>query len=190
MDEQAWIEADVADDFNQYFPFDTSLATAQTEVRMTYDDPKFVVIGIMHNLGPRDYVVRSLKRDFRGRGYDSFSVVLDTYKDKTNAFVFGINPYGVQREGLISNGGIATRTQGSSSSNNAFSLTWDNKWESQTRILDSCWIAELAIPFNSIRFNEGVDTWFVNFFRIDSEYSELSTWSHIPRNFSTVKYWL
>lgn len=186
MDEEAWHEAEVANNFNQYFPFDTSLADAQTEVRMTYDDRFLYVIAIMHNLGPRDYVVRSLRRDFRGRGYDSFSVILDTYKDRSNAFVFGINPYGVQREGFITNGGIQTRTQGSSSESSAFSLTWDNKWQSQARMLDSCWVAELAIPFNSIRFRADVDTWYVNFYRIDSEHAERSTWSHIPRNFSLV----
>ncbi|NND09058.1 MAG: carbohydrate binding family 9 domain-containing protein [Saprospiraceae bacterium] len=186
MDEEAWQEAEVANNFNQYFPFDTSLADSQTEVRMTYDDRFLYVIAIMQNQGPRDYVVRSLRRDFRGRGYDSFSVVLDTYKDRSNAFVFGINPYGVQREGFITNGGIQTRTQGSSSENNAFTLTWDNKWRSHTRMLDSCWIAEFAIPFNSIRFRDDVDSWYVNFYRVDSEQAERSTWSHIPRNFSLI----
>ncbi len=186
MDESTWMEADVAQNFNQYFPFDTSLAVAQTEVRMTYDDQYLYVIARMHNLGAREYVVSSLRRDFRGRAYDSFSVILDTYKDKSNAFLFGINPYGVQREGFISNGGIQTRTQGSSIENNAFTLTWDNKWYSEARMLDSCWIAEIAIPFNTIRFKDNVDSWYVNFYRIDSEYGERSTWSPVPRNFSLV----
>ena len=186
MLEDSWRDAAVATDFHQYFPFDTSLAIAQTEVRMTYDDQYLYVMAIMYNLGPRDYVVSSLRRDFRGRAYDSFSVVLDTYKDKSNAFLFGINPYGVQREGFISNGGISTRTQGSSSESNAFSLTWDNKWYSAARMLEDRWVAEIAIPFNSIRFKDNVDSWFVNFYRIDSEFAERSTWSPIPRNFSLI----
>lgn len=186
MNEQAWHDANVAKDFNQYFPYDTSLAMAPTEVRLTYDDRNLYVLAVMHNLGPREYVVSSLKRDFRGRAYDSFSVVLDTYKDKSNAFVFGINPYGVQREGFITNGGLQTRTQGSSSENDAFTLTWDNKWYSETQMLDSCWVAEFAIPFNSIRFKENIDTWYINFYRVDSEYGERSTWSPIPRNFSLI----
>ncbi len=187
MDEPAWSEAEIATDFNQYFPFDTSLADSQTEVRVTYDDKNLYVIAIMQNLGhARKYVVSSLQRDFRGSAYDSFSVVLDTYKDRSNAFIFGINPYGVQREGFITNGGLQTRTQGSSTENSSFSLTWDNKWYSETRMLDSCWIVEMAIPFNSVRFKDNVDTWYVNFYRVDSEKGERSTWSHIPRNFSMV----
>lgn len=182
MDEEAWAEAQVADHFKQYFPYDTSEAIVATEVRMTYDDNFLYCIAILHNLGDREYVVPSLRRDFRGDAYDGFTLVLDTYKDKTNAFVFGVNPYGVQREGLISDGGNISRRSGGSS----FSLTWDNKWYSEAKIYDDYWIAELAIPFKTLRFKENMDSWLVNFYRIDSEYGERSTWSPIPRNLSII----
>ena len=42
----------------------------------------------------------------------------------------------------------------------------------------------MAIPFKTLRFNEGVDSWLVNFYRVDSEYAERSTWSPIKRTFS------
>jgi hypothetical protein len=184
MDEGAWQEADVANHFHQYFPYDTSEAIAPTEVRMTYDDNFIYVIAIMKSLGPREYVIPSLQRDYRGEAYDGFTVILDTYKDKTNAFVFGINPYGVQREGLIANGGNSRRRGGRSSAD--FSLTWDNKWYSEAKIYEDHWIAEIAIPFKTIRFKENMDSWFINFYRIDSEYAERSTWSPIPRNFSII----
>ena len=187
MDEPSWQAAEVADRFNQLFPYDTSEAIAATEVRLTYDDEFLYVAAIMHSLGPRDYVTPSLRRDYRGRGYDGFTVVLDTYKDRTNAFVFGVNPFGVQREGLISNGGNITRTgRTGGSGSSAFSLTWDNKWYSEARIYEDYWTAEMAIPFSTLRFKDNVDTWYVNFYRIDSEYAERSTWSPIPRNFNTI----
>ncbi len=181
MDEKAWEEAEVADHFNQYFPYDSSEAIVATEVRMTYDDDFVYCIAVMHNLGERDYVVPSLRRDFRGEAYDGFTLVLDTYKDKTNAFVFGVNPFGVQREGLISDGGNSSRRGGS-----GFSLTWDNKWYAEAKIYDGYWIAEMAIPFKTLRFKENMDSWYVNFYRIDSEYGERSTWAPIPRNLSIV----
>ena len=84
MDEGAWKEADVADRFNQIFPYDSSEAIASTEVRMTYDDDFVYLIAIMHNLGPRKYITPSLRRDFRGRGFDSFTLILDTYKVQGN----------------------------------------------------------------------------------------------------------
>ena len=175
MDEEAWKDAEVADHFKQLFPFDSSYAKVPTEVRMTYDDHFIYVFAIMHNTGPRKYVTPSLKRDYRGPGIDGLSMVFDTYKDRTNGFLFGINPYGVQREGLIANGG---------SNGDDLNLSWDNKWYSEAKILEDRWVCEVAIPFKTIRFKEGLDSWHVNFYRIDSYYNEQSTWSPISRVYS------
>ncbi len=79
MDEGAWEEADVADRFNQTFPYDSSEAIAASEVRMTYDDDYVYLIAIMHSLGPREYIIPSLKRDYLSRGFDSFTLIMDTY---------------------------------------------------------------------------------------------------------------
>lgn len=187
MDEGAWDEADIADGFNQIFPYDSSKALAPTDVRMTYDDDFVYVLAVMHSEFPHDVVVSSLRRDYRGDAYDGFTVVLDTYKDKTNAFVFGINPYGVQREGLISNGGNSIANDGGiSSGSSSFSLTWDNKWYSEAKIYDEYWIAEMAIPFKTIRYKENMDSWLINFYRIDSHYEEKTTWAPIPRNLEVL----
>lgn len=178
LDETDWQKAEVATNFRQYFPYDSSAANAQTEIRLTYDE-NFIYIGAkMHNLGPRSYVTPSLRRDFRGEANDGVSVVFDTFKDKTNAFIFGVNPFGVQREGLVANGGGTGRDD--------FTLNWDNKWYSEVKIYDDYWIAEMAIPFKTLRFKENLSSWNVNFYRIDSQYAERSTWSPIPRNFDIV----
>ncbi len=172
MNELDWREAEVADQFKQHFPFDSSYAKVQTEVRMSYDEHFIYVFAIMHNLGPRKYVTPSLRRDFRGEAFDAFVITLDTYKDRTNAFQFGVNPFGVQREGLISNGGADSED---------LSLSWDNKWYSEAKILNDSWVCEMAIPFKTIRYKQGLSSWHLNFFRVDSEYTERSTWSPVSR---------
>ncbi|MBX2897709.1 MAG: carbohydrate binding family 9 domain-containing protein [Cyclobacteriaceae bacterium] len=178
LTEPDWETAQVATQFRQFFPTDTILANAQTEIRLTYDDQFIYIAAKMFNLGPRKYVTPSLRRDFRGEANDGISIVLDTFKDKTNAFIFGVNPYGVQREGLVANGGGTGADD--------FSLNWDNKWYSEVSTHDDCWIAEIAIPFKTIRFKENLASWNVNFYRIDSQYGERSTWAPIPRNFDIV----
>ncbi len=176
MNETDWEKADVANHFKQLFPFDSSFAKAQTEVRMTYDDNMIYIFAVMHNeQGPRKYFTPSLKRDYRGSGNDGFSVTLDTYKDKTNGFLFGMNPFGVQREGLISNGG---------NSSGDLNLSWDNKWYGESKILEDRWVCEMAIPFKTIRFKHNLSSWNVNFYRIDSHHNEQSTWAPIPRVYS------
>ncbi|MBY0435557.1 MAG: carbohydrate binding family 9 domain-containing protein, partial [Cyclobacteriaceae bacterium] len=172
MNEPDWVKADVADHFKQFFPFDSSYAKAQTEVRMTYDDNFIYLYAIMHNNGSREYVTPSLRRDFRGEANDSFVFSMDTYLDNTNAFQFGVNPFGVQREGLVANGGNSPED---------LSLNWDNKWYSAARMLDDRWVCEFAIPFKTIRYKAGLSEWNVNFYRIDSHNAERSTWTPVPR---------
>ncbi len=183
LDEEAWNHADSAIEWMQYFPFDTSLANAQTKALILYDDQNIYVAGYMSNLGvTRKYVTPSLRRDFRGEANDSFSVIFDPFKDHTNGFLFGINPFGVRREALISNGGNFTQGRGGGS----FGIDWDNKWDGEARTYGGYWIAEMAIPFKTLRFSEDQSEWYINFYRIDSEYAERSTWSPIPRNFSII----
>lgn len=176
--DEIWSYADSAYDFQQFFPMDTSLAYAQSVAKVLYDDQFIYVLGIMYNPeGERGYITPSLRRDFFGDANDSFSFLIDAFQDNTNAFIFGINPFGVRREGLISNGG---------SGRNGFSLDWDNKWRGEARQEDGYWVAEMAIPLKTIRFAEGQTKWNVNFYRVDSEYAERSTWSPISRNFSII----
>lgn len=187
MNEAAWQAANVADNFRQHFPTDSVPAVMQTEVRMLYDDEYIYLLAVLHSPYPRDrYVTPSFRRDYFGRAFDGFTVILDTYQDKTNAFNFGLNPFGVQREGLISNGGSGGGGGGGGRGGGSFSITWDNKWYSAATIHEDHWIAEMAIPFKTIRFKENLDTWRVNFYRIDSEFGETSTWSPIPQNLSII----
>ena len=165
LDETSWQTASIADNFTQYFPSDTSAAVDQSEIRMTYDD-QFIYIGAkLYRSGSQEYVTPSLRRDFRGAGYDVIAVILDTYKDRTNAFSFGVNPFGVQREGLIAGGGNRTGGGGGGGRRNSSSVSfdWDNKWFSAAKIYDGYWVAEMAIPFKTIRYKEGLDSWYVNF---------------------------
>ncbi|MCU0449793.1 MAG: carbohydrate binding family 9 domain-containing protein [Bernardetiaceae bacterium] len=174
LDDPAWQNAQRVSDFNQHFPFDSSRAVRRTEVMMTYDEEFIYVAGICYDGLPGSYIISSLRRDYRGPNYDGFNVVIDPFQDKTNAFFFGLSPYKVQREGLIANGGAG---QGD------LSLSWDNKWYGETKIEDDRWVAEIAIPFKTLRFKDGTPNWNVNFYRIDSKQNERSAWSDPPRNF-------
>ncbi|MFC0262499.1 DUF5916 domain-containing protein [Fontibacter flavus] len=178
LDEAVWNEDNWAKDFMQFYPSDSSLAGAQTKVKIVYDDKFIYIAAVMYNLGPRDkYVSTSLRRDYRGEQNDGVSFVFDTFNDNTNAFQFGVNPYGVQRESLIANGGMLSSD---------LNLAWDNKWYSAAKIYEDHWIVEAAIPFSTLRYNDGASNWNVNFYRIDSEYNERSTWTPIPRNFNVI----
>ena len=131
LDDDAWQNAEPTPPFNQQFPYDTSLAVQQTQAKVAFDDEFFYYSFVCEQ--PRQYRVQSLKRDFpQGGGTDLVFVNLDTFKDKQNAFHFAVNPYGVQREGLVSNG-------------NNVSNDWDNKWYTAIKNYADKWVIECAI---------------------------------------------
>lgn len=180
LDEPIWQQEGWAEDFQQFFPSDTSLAKAQTRVKVAFDDKFLYIAAVMSNLGPRrpdEYVSTSLRRDYRGEQNDGVSFIFDTFNDYSSGFQFGINPFGVQRESLIANGGMQSGD---------LNLAWDNKWYSEAKIYGDYWTIEAAIPFSTLRYNDGASNWNVNFYRIDSKYNERSTWSPIPRNFNVI----
>ncbi|WP_420387734.1 DUF5916 domain-containing protein [Roseivirga sp.] len=175
LNEQSWQSAEATSDFWLNFPTDTLLASTQTEMKFTYDD-KFIYIGAkLYNVENAGYVTPSLRRDFRGAGNDMFTISFDTFDDRTNAFQFGINPFGVRREGLVTNGGAQRGN---------LSLDWENKWFGEVTRTEEYWMVEMAIPFKSIRYKEGNQVWNINSYRIDSNNGERSIWSPVPRNFA------
>lgn len=172
IEEAAWFEGKPAENFWLYFPTDSMKATVKTEIHMTFDDKNLYVAAKCYSTGD-DYTIPNLRRDYRAGNSDNITLLFDPFNDRTNAFVFGMNAYGVRREALISNGGQGI---------DDFLGSWDNKWQGKTAIYDGYWIAEFAIPFKTLRYNEGVKTWRFNSYRFDLQSNETSTWMKIPQN--------
>ncbi|WP_246019969.1 DUF5916 domain-containing protein [Muriicola soli] len=172
LDEPIWTEAESAKDFWEYFPVDSILAREQTDIKMLYDD-KNLYIGIKVNTQGKDYAIESLRRDFRAGNSDNITLLFDTFNDGNNAFLFGTNPYGVRREGLVSGGGLDLR---------GFTISWDVKWRGESKIYDDYYTSEMVIPLTSFKFREGETKWRFNSYRFDTQSNENSTWVRIPQN--------
>lgn len=171
LDESDWSLAAQTEDFFLTRPYDSSFATNQTHVKMLFDDEFIYVSAVVYQ--PKDgYTTGSLKRDFDNGSSDIFFINIDTFKDKLNGFHFALSPYNVQREGLTSLG-------------NEIDNSWDNRWYSEVKNYDDRWVAEIAIPFKTLRYKvqKGKNTWRVNFGRNDIKSLEVSCWSPVPRNF-------
>lgn len=114
-------------------------------------------------------IVQSLRRDFEFQPNDNVGIYLNTYNDFTNGFYFNITPHGVQREGIMFNAGT---------SSNDYSSFWDNKWYSAVKRYDDRWIAEIAIPFKSVRYN--TQSWNFDVLRNDVGKNQISSWIATP----------
>ena len=139
LDEKSWIETKPATNFWNYFPTDSLQAKQQAEIKMLFDDNN-LYIGIKVNAPGNDFIIPSLRRDFRAGGSDNITLLFDTFNDGTNAFIFGTNPEGVQREMLLSGGGTELR---------GFNMAWDTKWKSKTVIHDDHYNIEWIIPLSA-----------------------------------------
>jgi hypothetical protein len=172
LNEGDWSSAKSTSNFWQYFPTDSLQAKNQTELKMMVDD-KNLYVGIKINSKSNNYIVPSLRRDFRASGNDNITLLFDTFNDGSNAFFFGTNPHGVKREALLSGGGTDLR---------GFNLAWDTKWTCKTTIHETYYIAEIAIPLTAFKFREGETKWRFNSYQFDTQDNERNTWMNIPQN--------
>ncbi|MFT5641521.1 MAG: hypothetical protein ACI9A7_001625 [Cyclobacteriaceae bacterium] len=173
LNEPDWDLAEPTSHFYQIFPTDTAMALSNTVVKLTYDE-EFLYVGIAgYDLEPGDYTIQSYKRDFFGSQNDVVNIVIDPYSDQTNAFLFGLSPFGVMREAFLNSQAESSRD----------AYSWDNKWYAKAKIHDGYWTGEMAIPFKTLRYKPGVEKWKVNFYRLDTKQNERSSWNRIPRGY-------
>nr|MCU0355259.1 carbohydrate binding family 9 domain-containing protein [Cytophagales bacterium] len=168
LTESVWHRAVVATNFILNFPNDTALARNQTEVRLTFDNQNlYVAVVCFDQDRGRRFVASSLRRDFQWDENDNFTLYLDPFGDGQNGFTFNTTPLGVEREGLIFNGErVATE--------------WDNKWRSGVKVYADRWVAEMVIPFKTIRYKGNTQQFKMNFARHDLKNNQRSSWSPVP----------
>lgn len=173
LDEPDWQQAATAKDFFLNYPVDSLPPAFQTEARLTFDQHFLYLSFVCYdNLVPS--VMQSLRRDFDFNLNDNVGITIDPYNDYTNGFFFVISPYGVQLEGTVSGGGSFPESYNSS---------WDNKWYSHVERYPDRWIAEMAIPFKSFRYNSQVDHWNITLVRYDLKRNQTSGWIDTPIQF-------
>ncbi len=179
IDEPSWQAAAVATNFWINFPSDGQQSELQTEVKVTYDDNfLYIAAKCFDNNGA---IVQSLKRDAGFWSGDGFALVLDPVNQKTNGFAFGVSPYGVQMEATVTGNTGARGTRGSGISDD-----WDHKWYAKTTRSSDHWIAEIAIPFKTLRYDETKKIWGVNFIRSEMSDNSYHVWSPIPVQFRSL----
>ena len=173
LDEVVWGLADSASDFWQLFPTDSLKAQDITEVKLLYNDTHIYIGATAKSSVGGDFIVSSLRRDYSARSNDNVTVLFDTFRDGQNAFLFGVNAYGVQREGLVSERGASI---------NGFNLTWDIKWQSASKKYDDRFVLEITIPFTSLKYPEGSQKWGFQSYRYDLQKNERSIWTNVDQN--------
>ena len=174
----AWNSALAATGFVQVRPFEGTSASERTEVFVGYSDDTLFIGVICYDREPEKLIISDGGRDSITPEVDNFAVVLDSFKDRQNGFVFSTTPGAVQFDGQVVKGGVG----GFRSGGGGFNLNWDASWDVAAQVNEDGWSAEFAIPFKSLRYGgETVQDWGINFHRIVARRNEVSFWAPLDR---------
>ena len=173
LDDAAWQRAAVLKDFVQITPGDNVAPLKPTEVMLTYDAKTLYIAFYCHE--DPDKVRSSLSRREAYFGTDDYVVFyLDTFNDKRRAFVFVLNPLGIQGDGIFTEG-------------RGEDYSVELVWESKGQLTEDGYTIEVAIPFKSLRYEAGEGKiWNAHFFRrIQHANRALDSWMPNDRNNSS-----
>ncbi len=171
LSDAAWANAEKVHNFRVHYPQNGDSAKLRTEVQLTYDD-HFIYVGFT-GFDDGKYIVQSLKRDVNFWSSDAMEVLFDPIESQANGVLFGVNPEGVQSEGILAG--------------NEPDWAWDNKWFSEVKKAADRWTIEIAIPFKSLRYDPKKTTWGINFARNAIENGgQYYTWTKVPQQFDGI----
>ncbi|MBI3263073.1 MAG: carbohydrate binding family 9 domain-containing protein, partial [Acidobacteria bacterium] len=153
VSEEVWLRVQPYTTFIQQDPNEGEPASERTEVRILFDR-RAVYIGIIcFDSDPSKIIVSQSRRDSDLTDSDSVEVLLDTFNDGQNAFVFGTNPIGIEYDGQVAGegqtGGFNSRGAGGRGSQRGqitgFNPNWDGDWSVKSQRTERGWETEMLI---------------------------------------------
>ena len=195
LDDPAWALAPPATGFVQTQPDEGRPASERTEVRIVYTADTLYFGVVCYDDDPSSIIVTDSRRDSSLADSDSFQLILDTFLDRQNGFIFGTSPSGQEYDGQLVNEGAGGSGMGRfgaggqiGGAGGGFNQNWDGVWQVRTAISEVGWTAEFAIPFRTLRFPAGREqTWGVNFQRNIRRRNEEAYWAPLPRQYDLFR---
>ena len=169
LDEAVYRDVSSFGDFIQQDPIEGGPPTDKTEVWVFYNDDYLYVSARLWELHPERRVANEMRRDsYNLYNNDHFAVSLDTFNDRRNGYGFFVNALGGMSDSQVIN--------------EQPNPNWNTLWDARTANFDGGWTVEIRIPFRSVRFREGGDTWGVNFRRLVRWNNESTFLTAVPRS--------
>jgi Domain of unknown function (DUF5916) len=167
LDEEVWKGAAALTGFSHFQPIDGEPAADSTEVRVWYS-PTAIYFGIRAR-EPHGEVHATLADRDRIFADDVVQLLIGTFNDSRQAFMFAVNPLGVQGDGvLVERGNLAGGGfgGGSAQAREGVDLSPDYVFESKGRLVEGGYEVEVRIPFKSLRYQaKDEQTWQLHVLR-------------------------
>ncbi len=180
LSEPPWSRAAVLTSFSQYLPVDGRAAEDSTQVLVWYS-PTGIYFGVrafeVHapphaTLADRDQI----------EGDDYIQILIDTFDDRRQALVFGVNPLGVQADGIRNEVESAPARRGAPRRPLGVDLTPDFVYWSEGRVTAFGFEIEIYIPFKSVSFQASdLQDWGINIVRKVQHSGHTDTWTPVQQ---------
>ncbi|HEY4129280.1 MAG TPA: carbohydrate binding family 9 domain-containing protein [Gemmatimonadaceae bacterium] len=178
LDEPVWRSAALLTGFSLYSPVDGRPAPDSTDVYVWYSTDA-IYFGI-RAFEPHSTVTATLADRDRVSSDDNVEIHLDTFDERNRAFVFVVNPLGVQADGIKSEAGGFI--PGSNVAPGQNDLSADFLWQSRGHMTEFGFEVEVRIPFSSLRYRaEDVQTWGLQIQRNVQHSGYQETWTTTKR---------
>jgi hypothetical protein len=184
LDEPVWRDATMLTGFSQFSPLDGIPAADSTQVLIWYS-PTALYVGVrafeahgaVHaTLADRDKIAAD----------DNVQLLLGTFHDRRQAYMFAVNPFGVQMDGTIVEAGVAGASGGwtpTLSGRAAPDLSQDFVYASKGRLTEYGYEVEIRIPFKSLKYQSAeTQSWDINVVREVQHSGYEDSWAPAKRS--------
>lgn len=168
LTDSAWSTVEWAGGFVQRQPRPGEVSSESTEFAIAYTPDTLFVAVRADDREPARIVAKEMERDSDLFQDDSILLLFDTFHDGRNAYLFLTNPNGARTDALLTDEGRDVN------------WAWDGVWDVAARRTGQGWVAEIAIPVSTLRFDPQSEVWGLNVQRVIRRRNEEAHWAPLP----------
>jgi len=176
LNEPCWLNAPAIENFTQREQNEGAAATERTRIAAVYTTTE-IYFGIWcFDSEPAKISAQQMAHDFSWSSDDNIEVMISTFNDNRNGYLFVTNP----------NGAIADVWVGDEGRD--FNKDWNGVWDVAVNVTDEGWFVEMVIPFSTLKFKkDSSQVWGINFERNIRRKKEQIMWQGWSRLYDVEK---
>ena len=145
-----WADATLIEDLVERSPVVGRTPQHPSKIYIKYDSQNIYVAAVMTQ--PKSTsVANQLVQGKNAWQDDYFGIVLDPTNNKSDAYYFHVTPNSIREDGLVEN--------------REYIGEWQGIWQARSTINEENWVAEIAIPIQTLSFDKDISSWGLQFRR-------------------------
>lgn len=176
LNESCWLNATFIENFTQREQNEGAPATEKTRIAVVYNDNE-IYFGIWcFDSEPNKISAQKMARDFIWGSDDNVEIMISTFNDNRNGYLFVTNPNGALADVWVGDEG------------KDFNKDWNGVWDVAVERNEKGWFVEMVIPFSTLKFKkDNTQIWGINFERNIRRKKEQLLWQGWSRLYDVEK---